>query len=143
MTGFCDITMTTTSGKLLSVFIMVVGVALFVQLARAMFQHSKLKHNFPECGLNRHETDAIHCKHCGDRLKIETEGDAGTRTRRRFRSLPVNAASVKKGERKTLCLLHARLQGMRTKPKKFGKTALCCHGLRFNTLRRSLSNTFR
>ena len=125
MTGFCDITMTTTSGKLLSVFIMVVGVALFVQLARATFQHSKLKHNCPECGLNRHETHAIHCKHCGDRLKI------------------VNAASVKKGERKTLCLLHALLQGMRTKPKKFGKTALCCHGLRFNTLRRSLSNTFR
>ncbi len=77
-TGFGDITMTTTSGKLLSVFIMVVGVALFVQLARAIFQPSKIKHKCPTCGLNRHEPDAIHCKHCGEPLKIETEGDTAT-----------------------------------------------------------------
>ncbi|SDZ20597.1 voltage-gated potassium channel [Jannaschia faecimaris] len=77
-TGFGDITMTTTGGKLLSVFIMVVGVALFVQLARAIFQPSKIKYKCPECGLNRHEPDAIHCKHCGGSLKIETEGDTGT-----------------------------------------------------------------
>ncbi|KIN71485.1 putative voltage-gated K+ channel protein [Sulfitobacter guttiformis KCTC 32187] len=76
-TGFGDITMTTPGGKLLSVFIMVVGVALFVQLARAIFQPSKIKHNCPECGLNRHEPDAIHCKHCGEPLKIETEGEPG------------------------------------------------------------------
>ena len=74
-TGFGDITMTTTGGKLLSVFIMVVGVALFVQLARTIFQPSKIKHTCPECGLNRHETDAVHCKHCGTTLKIETKGD--------------------------------------------------------------------
>jgi voltage-gated potassium channel len=73
-TGFGDITMTTPGGKLLSVFIMVVGVALFLQLARAIFQPSKIKHKCPECGLNRHEPDAIHCKHCGEPLKIETEG---------------------------------------------------------------------
>ena len=76
-TGFGDITMTTPSGKLLSVFIMVVGVALFVQLARAIFQPSKVKYKCPECGLNRHEPDAIHCKHCGEPLKIETEGETG------------------------------------------------------------------
>ena len=77
-TGFGDITMTTTGGKLLSVFIMVVGVALFVQLARAIFQPSKVKYKCPECGLNRHEPDAIHCKHCGEPLKIETEGETST-----------------------------------------------------------------
>jgi voltage-gated potassium channel len=77
-TGFGDITMTTPSGKLLSVFIMVVGVALFVQLARAVFQPSKIRHECPECGLSRHEPDAIHCKHCGETLKIETEGGTGT-----------------------------------------------------------------
>ncbi|RFU11861.1 ion transporter [Rhodobacteraceae bacterium W635] len=76
-TGFGDITMTTPGGKLLSVFIMVVGVALFLQLARAIFQPSKIKYKCPECGLNRHEPDAIHCKHCGEPLKIETEGDTG------------------------------------------------------------------
>lgn len=77
-TGFGDITMTTPGGKLLAVFIMVVGVALFVQLARAIFQPSKIRYKCPECGLNRHEPDAIHCKHCGEPLKIETEGSSGT-----------------------------------------------------------------
>jgi voltage-gated potassium channel len=76
-TGFGDITMTTPGGKLLTVFIMVVGVALFVQLARAIFQPSRIKYKCPQCGLNRHEPDAIHCKHCGEPLKIETEGSAG------------------------------------------------------------------
>ena len=48
------------------------------QLARAIFQPSKITHKCPECGLNRHETDAIHCKHCGEPLTIETEGGTGT-----------------------------------------------------------------
>lgn len=73
-TGFGDITMTTPVGKLLSVFIMVVGVALFVQLARAIFQPSKVRYTCPECGLQRHDIDAVHCKHCGHQLKIRTEG---------------------------------------------------------------------
>ncbi len=76
-TGFGDITMATPGGKLLSVFIMVVGVALFLQLARAIFQPSKIRYKCPECGLNRHEPDAIHCKHCGKAIKIETEGETG------------------------------------------------------------------
>jgi voltage-gated potassium channel len=76
-TGFGDITLATPGGKLLSVFIMIVGVALFVQLARAIFQPSKIRYKCPECGLNRHEPDAIHCKHCGEQLKIETEGSDG------------------------------------------------------------------
>jgi voltage-gated potassium channel len=76
-TGFGDITLTTPGGKLLTVFIMVVGVALFLQLARAIFQPSKIKYKCPECGLNRHEPDAIHCKHCGEVLKIETDGSTG------------------------------------------------------------------
>ncbi len=73
-TGFGDITMTTPGGKLLTVFIMVVGVALFVQLARALFRPSSIRYKCPECGLTRHDLDAIHCKHCGEPLKIETEG---------------------------------------------------------------------
>ena len=73
-TGFGDITPTTQIGKLLSVFIMVVGVALFVQLARAIFQPSKVKYRCPQCALNRHDHDAVHCKHCGGLLRIRTEG---------------------------------------------------------------------
>jgi len=73
-TGFGDIVLPSAGGKLLSVFIMVVGVALFIQLARAIFQPSKIRYRCPECGLTRHDPDAIHCKHCGGPLKIETEG---------------------------------------------------------------------
>lgn len=73
-TGFGDITMTTPHGKLLSVFIMCFGVALFLRLAQALFQPAKVKYRCPNCGLNRHERDAVHCKHCGEELAIETEG---------------------------------------------------------------------
>ncbi len=73
-TGFGDITLTTPGGKLFSVFVMVIGVALFVQLARAVFQPTKVHYTCPGCGLTRHDTDAVHCKHCGDRLQIRTAG---------------------------------------------------------------------
>lgn len=73
-TGFGDITLDTPGGKLLSVFIMVVGVALFVQLAKAIFQPTKIKFDCHSCGLFRHDVDAVHCKHCGETLKIKTKG---------------------------------------------------------------------
>lgn len=73
-TGFGDITLNTPGGKVLSVFIMIFGVALFVRLARAIFQPAKVRFECHECGLNRHDPDAVHCKHCGEPVKIETEG---------------------------------------------------------------------
>lgn len=73
-TGFGDITLNTPGGKVLSVFIMIFGVALFVRLARAIFQPARIKYNCEQCGLNRHDPDALHCKHCGEPVKIETEG---------------------------------------------------------------------
>jgi len=73
-TGYGDITPTTPGGKLFSVLIMVVGVALFVQLARAIIQPAKVHHTCPSCGLKKHDLDAVHCKHCGTVIRIETEG---------------------------------------------------------------------
>jgi voltage-gated potassium channel len=73
-TGYGDITLHSTSGKLFSVTVMVVGVALFVQFARALFQPSKVRYTCKTCGLNRHDPDAVHCKHCGGQLKIPTAG---------------------------------------------------------------------
>lgn len=73
-TGFGDITLIGTVGQLLAVFIMVVGVALFLRLAQAIFRPRKVAHTCQSCGLKRHELDAVHCKHCGETLKIETEG---------------------------------------------------------------------
>lgn len=73
-TGYGDITPTTVPGKLFAVGMMVVGVALFVQLARAIFMPSKAQFDCPDCGLSEHEFDAVHCKHCGHVVRIETEG---------------------------------------------------------------------
>lgn len=73
-TGFGDITLNTPGGKILSVFIMIFGVALFVRLARAIFQPAKVKYDCHECGLSRHDPDAVHCKHCGEPVRIKTEG---------------------------------------------------------------------
>jgi len=74
-TGFGDITMAGDVGRLLAVFIMVVGVALFLRLAQTVFRPQKTRYTCPDCGLNRHEPDAVHCKHCGKVIKIETEGE--------------------------------------------------------------------
>ena len=74
-TGFGDIILTGNSGRLLAVLIMLAGVALFLRLAQTIFRPRKLSYTCPECGLNRHEPDAVHCKHCGQVLKIENEGD--------------------------------------------------------------------
>lgn len=73
-TGYGDITPTTMGGKLFAVFIMVIGVALFVQLARAIVLPNKVTCECPSCGLMKHERDAVHCKHCGALIHIRTEG---------------------------------------------------------------------
>lgn len=73
-TGFGDITLDGTSGRMLSVLVMIVGITLFLRLATALFRPAKVKYTCPTCGLNRHDPDAVHCKHCGETLKIETEG---------------------------------------------------------------------
>lgn len=74
-TGFGDITLVGEGGKLLSVLIMIVGIALFVRLVQTIFRPAKVKHRCPECGLIRHDPDAVHCKHCGEVLDIKNEGD--------------------------------------------------------------------
>lgn len=73
-TGFGDITLTGTTGRLLSVLIMIFGVSLFIRLAQTVFRPAKLHHDCPDCGLTRHDADAVHCKHCGAVIKIPTEG---------------------------------------------------------------------
>jgi voltage-gated potassium channel len=73
-TGFGDITMDDTTGRLLAVLIMIFGVSLFIRLAQTLFRPTKVHHECEECGLTRHDADAVHCKHCGTVIHIETEG---------------------------------------------------------------------
>jgi voltage-gated potassium channel len=73
-TGFGDITLPGTWGRLTSVVAMIVGISLFVRLAQAMFRPRKVTFTCPNCALMRHEPDAVHCKACGEVLKIP-DGD--------------------------------------------------------------------
>jgi voltage-gated potassium channel len=73
-TGFGDITLMGTSGHILAVLIMIFGISLFLRLIQTIFRPSKLRYECPTCGLNRHDPDAVHCKHCGEILHITTEG---------------------------------------------------------------------
>ena len=73
-TGFGDITLPGTTGRLITVVIMIFGVTLFFNLARALLSPSKVRFACPTCGLQRHDRDAVHCKACGTVLNIPDEG---------------------------------------------------------------------
>ena len=73
-TGFGDITLPGTEGRLLAVLIMIFGVSLFLRLAQTVFRPSKVHFECPKCGLSRHDADAVHCKHCGETINIPNEG---------------------------------------------------------------------
>ncbi len=73
-TGFGDVILVGSTGRLLAVVIMIVGVALFLRLIQTIFRPNRVRYECPTCGLTRHDIDAIHCKHCGQQLHIRTEG---------------------------------------------------------------------
>jgi voltage-gated potassium channel len=73
-TGFGDITLPGTVGRLITVVIMIFGVTLFLNLARVLFSPTKVRFTCPDCGLQRHDRDAVHCKACGKLLNIPDEG---------------------------------------------------------------------
>jgi voltage-gated potassium channel len=74
-TGFGDITLPGTWGRILSIFMMLSGVSLFVRLAQVMLRPAKVLYPCPACGLRRHEPDAVHCKACGRLLAIPDDND--------------------------------------------------------------------
>ncbi|KQS83804.1 ion transporter [Rhizobium sp. Leaf453] len=73
-TGFGDITLPGPLGKLTSIVTMIFGISLFVRLAQAIVRPHKVNFPCPECGLQRHDADAVHCKACGHILNIPDEG---------------------------------------------------------------------
>ncbi len=74
-TGFGDIVLEGTTGRLISVVIMIFGVSLFLRLVQVMLRPDKVSYTCPDCGLMRHERDAVHCKACGRVLNIPDEGE--------------------------------------------------------------------
>jgi voltage-gated potassium channel len=73
-TGFGDITLEGTTGRMVSIAVMFFGVTLFLRLAQVLFRPSKVKYECKTCGLFLHDADASHCKHCGETVHINTEG---------------------------------------------------------------------
>jgi len=74
-TGYGDILMEGKTGRLLAILIMGLGLTLFLQLLRALVEpEHKVDLECPDCGLTRHDRDAIHCKHCGRVIHIQTPG---------------------------------------------------------------------
>ncbi|WP_132958064.1 potassium channel family protein [Rhizobium sp. BK251] len=73
-TGFGDITLPGTLGKLTSIVTMIFGISLFVRLAQTIVRPHKVAFPCPQCGLQRHDYDAVHCKACGHVLNIPDEG---------------------------------------------------------------------
>lgn len=74
-TGFGDIVLQGTLGRMIAVVIMIFGVSLFLRLVQVMLRPEKVEHKCPDCGLKRHDRDAVHCKACGLLLNIEDEGN--------------------------------------------------------------------
>ncbi|HEY6859065.1 MAG TPA: ion transporter [Pseudolabrys sp.] len=73
-TGFGDITLPGTLGRIITIVIMISGVTLFLRLLQAFMRPHKVRHPCPTCGLQRHDVDAVHCKACGMLLNIPDEG---------------------------------------------------------------------
>ncbi|MEM1371712.1 MAG: ion transporter [Pseudomonadota bacterium] len=74
-TGFGDVTLQGTQGRLLSVAILLFGVALFLRLVQSIVRPAHVVHECKDCGLKRHDADAVHCKHCGRTIHIITDGE--------------------------------------------------------------------
>ena len=72
-TGFGDITLPGTWGRLLTIVIMISGITLFLRFAQALIRPDKIRFDCPTCGLMRHDLDAVHCKACGQLLNIPND----------------------------------------------------------------------
>src|SRR4051812_27046415 len=74
-TGFGDIVLPGPWGKITSIVVMISGISLLARLAQSLFRPPKIFFVCPQCALQRHDPDAVHCKACGCLLRIPD--DAG------------------------------------------------------------------
>ncbi|MBU0762835.1 MAG: ion transporter [Candidatus Altiarchaeota archaeon] len=78
--GFGDITPKTQSGRLITIGMITAGL-IFVPLQIGRLFHEMIVSSgknrivCKKCGLTYHEKDAIHCRHCGETIYQETDGE--------------------------------------------------------------------
>jgi voltage-gated potassium channel len=77
-TGYGDITLTSAGGRLFMVGLMIAGISLFFSIAQKAFAPEKKIVRCTECGTDRHDLDARHCKVCGAQLTAPLRGIART-----------------------------------------------------------------
>lgn len=75
-TGYGDISIDTVSGRLWSIALMLTGISLFFSIAQKVFAPQQKIVPCGECGLDRHDLDARHCKSCGHALNPPLRGRA-------------------------------------------------------------------
>ena len=68
-TGYGDIILTDRVGRILTIVIMIFGVGFFLQLLQAIYRPNKVEQKCRQCGLELHDRDASHCKHCGETIQ--------------------------------------------------------------------------
>lgn len=68
-TGFGDITVVGSGGKMLAIIIMILGVSLFFRLIKSIFIPHQLYAVCSGCGHDHHSLDAHYCNHCGHKIK--------------------------------------------------------------------------
>ena len=70
-TGFGDVTLLGTPGRLVAIVMMLVGVSLFLRMIQVLLRPARLTQRCSTCGLAEHELDAAHCRRCGALLVID------------------------------------------------------------------------
>ncbi len=75
-TGYGDIALDSASGRIFSVVLMIAGISLFISIAQKTVSTPKKIVRCEECGLDRHDIDARHCKVCGKVLGPRLRGRA-------------------------------------------------------------------
>lgn len=73
-TGYGDITLDSIGGRLFTIALMITGISLFFSIAQKAFAPQRKLVRCTECGTDRHELDARHCRVCGTELTAPLRG---------------------------------------------------------------------
>jgi len=75
-TGYGDIVLSSALGRLFSAGLMIAGISLFLSIAQKLVSTPQKVAPCGDCGLDRHDIDAKHCKVCGSLLGPRLRGRA-------------------------------------------------------------------
>ena len=75
-TGYGDITIDTSLGRIFSVALMIAGISLFFTIAQKVFAPQEKIQKCVQCGLDRHGLNARYCCNCGAELTAPLRGRA-------------------------------------------------------------------